>query len=186
MSVRVGTRFAPGSAAAVVALLAAASCGGGAEPEVVAPTTTTAPPIDDTAPGTAVFELGAETFELEVVSCSFAAVVDPATNVSTDLLVTAAGDGIVVEVRQETFTAAAVTVTESVKVDSDTGEQLVDSRRVDAGGRILDLRVPDAAGRLFERPDGTSLIADGRFGTVGARGPEPEDLDGRLVVRCEG
>lgn len=182
---RVGT----GWAALVLAVAAACSGGGPApvEPTGGDGTTTTATDatvVTDAEPGTGVLVLGPERFELEVESCATEPVRDDATGVTTELVVALTGGGLAVEVRRESFTTNVVTVTETVTVDTDGGDQLVDARRVDAAGMVLDLRAPDAAGRMIDRPDGTLVVVEGRFGTPGARGPAPDDLDGRLVLRC--
>jgi hypothetical protein len=172
-------------------LLLVAACSDPGTPQVTQTTVQAAPapaPVapTDAEPGTGVLVLGRQSFELRVDECALEPTTDAATGVTTDVSVAASGDGGVrVTAVRRTFTAATVTVTDTVDyIVDDGGGLLAEAERVDSGGRILDLRDPAASGRLLDVIDGSLVVAKGRFGDPVARGPGPTDVDGELVLRC--
>jgi len=152
------------------------------------PTTTTfgapapGPPAtlpDDVAPGEGALALGDDLFTL-AVACELESTTDPATGVTTELVVDG-GDatGTVVTVTRQSTLGDVPTVTDTVAVQAEDIE--VDSQRVDAGGQLIDLRLPNPIGRLIEAEPtdaGTLIRAAGVFGPAQSLAGDPANLDG--------
>lgn len=173
------------AAAALALLVACSDDGGDAAPG--APTTAAdRPPAtlpDAVEPGDGAMVLDGEPSVLTVAACTLEPATDEATNVTTQLAVTATdGTGRTVELSRTSFTADAPTVTDTVVVTEPNGTT-IESSRVDADGRLLDLRLENPVGRLID-VDGDLVRAEGVFGAPGARGPGDGDVDGEIVLRC--
>ncbi len=166
--------------------LACGKRGGGGDDgtEGAPPTLPPAPTVPaEVEPATGVLVLGRASYALRVTSCALAPELDADTGITTDLAVTASGpDDVVVTVVRSSFVADQPTITDTITLAAQAGVR-AESRRVDAAGRILDLRDTSATDRLIEL-DGDIVRATGVFGPVAARGPDPLDADGTLVLRC--
>ena len=168
------------------ALLVACSDGGGDDPEagLVDPDVpVTLPPADEVDPGIGYLVLDGEPTLLFVRTCELEPVLDPATGVTTELLVDL-DDQIAraVSLTRSSFDADLPTTNDEILVADDDVITL-DSTRADRSGTMLDLRAPGALEPLFEI-DGTLVRVTGVFGPPGSQDGDPGLVEGSLLLRC--
>ena len=167
------------------ALLVACS-GGGDDPEegLVDPDVpVTLPPADEVDPGIGYLVLDGEPTLLFVRTCELEPVLDPATGVTTELLVDL-DDQIAraVSLTRSSFDADLPTTNDEILVADDDVITL-DSTRADRSGTMLDLRAPGSLQPLFE-VDGAVVSASGVFGPPASQDGDAGLLEGSLILRC--
>lgn len=174
--------------AIAVALAAGCSDDDSDSPAAASTTAVEAAPAtlpDEVDPGRGALVLDGHATVLTVTSCALEPTTDPMTGVTTELVVAAEdGTGLTVDVVRSSFTADVPSLTDTVLVTDETGEEL-ESSRVDRDGLLIDLRLANPVGRLVEVDADAGVVrAEGVFGPPGATADDPGNVDGELVLRC--
>jgi hypothetical protein len=180
-----GRRTTPAAlAGAAAALLLVAACGGGGD-EDAAPSTTGGPVTvpEDAEAGLGFLVLDGDPTLLQVRSCTFEPVTDPATGVTTELAIDLDDSvAIAVSLTRSSFPGDLPTTTDEVLIARD-GALAFEAERADRSGTIIDIREPGAIAPLITVDDGL-VTASGVFGPVGARAGDEGLVEGSLTLRC--
>lgn len=129
--------------------------------------------------------LGGSAAVLDVTACQLEPSTDPATGVTTGLVVVAEdGTGLTVDVFRSSFDADVLSVTDTIRVVDEEGTVL-ESSRVDRDGLQIDLRLDNPVGALLEVDVENGVIrAEGVFGPEGGTAGDAANVDGELLLRC--
>jgi len=147
----------------------------------------TAPPAKLPAsvdPGTGVLVVGAESVSVGITLCNLTPETDPATGVTTNVLVTGddgEGGTLTISQRQTAGGAGATTITETVSYAR--GGSTVEASRIKINGAYHDLRDPSVSGALLE-VNGNEVRASGTFGSPGSVAGDPSLASGAVLARC--
>lgn len=138
---------------------------------------------EDADPGIGYLVLDGEPTLLFVRTCEMEPVLDPATGVTTELVVDL-DDQIsrAVSLTRSSIGGDLPTTTDEVLVADDDVITL-DASRADRSGTLLDLRAPGALEPLFEI-EGTLVRATGVFGPPSSRAGDAGLVEGSILLRC--